>query len=48
MPAKAAKATKKAKPAAKVKDMKPKADATGGTTKVGHGRRRFKLRDPGG
>ena len=47
MSAKASKATKKAKPAAKLKDMKPKADAAGGT-KVGHGRRRFKIQDEGG
>jgi hypothetical protein len=48
MPAKATKTAKKATSAARVKDLKPKADATGGTEKVGHGRRRFKIRDTGG
>jgi hypothetical protein len=48
MPAKATKTAKKAKSATKVKDMKPKADATGGAEKVGHGRRRFKIRYTGG
>ena len=47
MPAKATKTAKNAKSPAKVKDMKPKADAKGGTPTATAGRRKFKIRFTG-